>query len=190
LNKLAIRKKFRDLRSAIPESVRTQASANAARLLAAHPVFQSSRNIAAYIAYKSEFDTSLLIDAILNAGKHCYLPILTDGKSLNFARYQRNDELQPNQYSIPEPVGRLHLIHADKLDLVLTPLVAFDKTGSRIGTGGGYYDRTFAFLYADNKTKPFMLGVGYDMQQCDAIEREPWDINLNGVLTESGITIF
>lgn len=135
-------------------------------------------------------ETNLIIDAVWKAGKICYLPVLTSDKTLHFARYQRDDELQINQYHIPEPVGRQHFIPAEKLDLVLTPLVAFDRVGNRIGTGGGYYDRTFAFLFNKPEIVPYMLGVAYQLQECNEIQPEPWDIKLNGVLTENGVIGF
>lgn len=131
-----------------------------------------------------------MIEAVWEAGKICTLPVLTGDKTLHFARYNRHDELQPNQYFIPEPAGRQVLIAAEKLDLVLVPLVAFDHLGNRIGTGGGYYDRTFAFLFNKAEKAPFMLGVGYQIQECEEIQAEPWDIKLNGVLTEAAFIKF
>lgn len=118
------------------------------------------------------------------------MPVLTDVKSLHFVQFDAGDELQPNQHRIPEPVNHQHTIQPEKLDLVITPLVAFDLHGSRLGTGGGYYDRTFAFMYTHPAKAPFLLGLGFAIQQCDAIPAEPWDIKLNGVLTESNLSIF
>lgn len=174
----------------MPENVREQSAAAATQFLIHHPVFASSRYIGCYFANKNEFETKMLIEAIWQAGKVCYLPVLTADKTLHFARYDRNDELQLNQYHIPEPVGRQHFIPVEKLELVLLPLVAFDNHGNRIGTGGGYYDRTFAFLFNKPEKAPFMLGVGYQLQECESVQPEPWDIKLNGVLTETGVHLF
>ena len=130
------------------------------------------------------------MQAIWQADKICYLPILTDTKVLQFIRYNRDDELQPNQHFIPEPVNRQQTIHPEKLDLVIMPLIAFDPCGNRIGTGGGYYDRTFAFLFNHPTVAPFMLGLAFQLQKCPEIYPEPWDIKLNGVLTESEFITF
>lgn len=131
------------------------------------------------------------MESIWQAGKICYLPVLTDTQSLQFVRYDRDDELQLNQHLIPEPVNRHQIIHAEKLDIVLTPLLAFDREGNRIGTGGGYYDRTFAFLFNHPETAPFMLGLGYACQELsEIIQAESWDIKLNGILTEAELTKF
>lgn len=170
--------------------IRDQSAQSAAELLRQHALFQQSRHIACYIAYGSEFLTRPLIETIWQEGKICYLPVLTDTKSLQFVQYNAGDELQPNQHFIPEPVNHQHSIQPEKLDLVITPLVAFDLQGNRLGTGGGYYDRTFAFMYTHPVKAPFLLGLGFDMQQSDAIPSEPWDIKLNGVLTETRVFIF
>jgi 5-formyltetrahydrofolate cyclo-ligase len=164
---------------------REKSAVAAAKLIIQHPLFQSSQHIACYSAFKDEFETRSLIEAIWHADKNCYLPVLADTKTLQFVRYRHDDELQLNQYSIPEPIHREYIITAEKLDIVLTPLVAFDRCGNRIGTGGGYYDRSFAFLFNKPEKSPYMLGVGYALQECEEIETDYWDIKLNGVLTES-----
>jgi len=191
LNKLVLRKKYRELRADIKENIRHESAVAAAQLLAKHPLFQISRHIACYHSYKDEFQTGPIMEAIWQAGKICYLPVLADAKSLQFVRYNHEDELQLNQHLIPEPVNRQQIIHAEKLDLVLTPLVAFDREGNRIGTGGGYYDRSFAFLFNHPDKAPFMLGLAYQVQEyLEKIQAEPWDIKLNGILTESELTEF
>jgi 5-formyltetrahydrofolate cyclo-ligase len=77
-------------------------------------------------------------------------------------------------------------IAARKLDLVLTPLVAFDKNCQRIGMGGGYYDRTFSFLRARQQLlKPKLVGLAFACQQVPEIPANPWDIRLYSVITES-----
>lgn len=169
---------------------REDAARLAANLLQEHPLFKAARHIACYYACGDEFQTHPLIETIWQAEKICYLPVLSDAKTLQFRQYDKNDELQDNQYSIPEPVSTRHAVHAEKLDLVLMPLVAYDGKGGRIGTGGGYYDRTFAFMFTHQEKIPTLLGVGYAAQYCNDIQPEPWDIGLNGVLTEQELTLF
>ena len=71
---------------------------------------------------------------------------------------------------------------------MLLPLLAFDRAGNRIGYGGGYYDRTLHFLQKPSAMppKPSLLGVGYTFQEVPAIDRDPWDIPLVGMVTEEG----
>jgi 5-formyltetrahydrofolate cyclo-ligase len=125
------------------------------------------------------------MEIIWRAGKCCYLPVLNDDKTLSFVRYDKGDALCPNRYSIQEPVNAENEISADQLDLVITPLIAFDFAGHRLGTGGGYYDRTFAFIKAGEVKRPFMLGLGFAAQQADALSVDDWDVLLDGVVTEN-----
>lgn len=165
--------------------------ANAARdMLIKEEIFKQSRHIACYYAFKSEFATQPIMEAIWQAEKVCYLPVLTESKALKFVRYDQRDELQPNQYAIPEPVNMEVTVSPDKLDLVILPLVAFDSSGMRLGTGGGYYDRTFAFLQTRQEHKPFMLGLAYASQQAESISAEAWDIKMDAVLTEKALLTF
>lgn len=105
--------------------------------------------------------------------------------------YRPGDALAPNRFRIPEPIirgGKRISLHA--IDLLLTPLVAFDKTGTRVGMGGGYYDRTFAYL-AKRTTwkKPKLLGLGYSFQEVNNLTRNFWDIPIYGVVTEKNLQI-
>lgn len=178
------------MRAAVSLDEREREAIAATNLLKLHPLFQESRHIACYYAYGHEFETRHIIEAIWAADKICYLPILTDTKTLNFMQYNQNDELQPNQHLIPEPVSNQHVIYPEKLDMVLVPLLAFDLQGNRVGTGGGYYDRTFAFMYTHPARAPFLLGLGFALQESTEIHSEPWDIKLNGILTEKNIILF
>ena len=191
-SKFALRKKYRDIRAVIPTTYRTDAAIAAAKLFANHPLFKRSHHIACYLAVNNEFDTSPIIEAIWLAKKFCYLPVLTkeQEKSLFFVRYEQGDPLHRNRYSILEPINISQKISPDQLDITITPLVAFDLLGHRLGTGGGYYDRTFAFLHETTEKKPHMLGLAYAAQQTQHLPFDPWDILLEGVITEQSIIIF
>jgi 5-formyltetrahydrofolate cyclo-ligase len=104
-----------------------------------------------------------------------------------------------NVFGIPEPEGCKNTFPAAGLDLVLAPLVAFDSQCHRIGMGGGYYDRTFAFLNTQKEkrglasvdegelkdlSQPFLMGVAHVCQQVDVIQPESWDVTLDGICTD------
>jgi 5-formyltetrahydrofolate cyclo-ligase len=74
----------------------------------------------------------------------------------------------------------------------LAPLVAFDRNGTRLGMGGGYYDRAFAFLRApaDGGRRPVLLGLGYEFQKVAELIRQPWDVPLDAAVTESALYVF
>lgn len=188
LNKSDLRKHFREICSKISPANREKAAQSAAKRLINLPVFKQSEKIACYLAAKHEFDTSPIIEAIWQAKKQCYLPIVVseeNEKILQFERYEYGDALHLNRYSILEPINTTRRIIPENLDMVIVPLIAFDCYGHRLGTGGGYYDRTFAFLHAQTKQAPQMIGLGYTAQQIATLPFDPWDILLNGVLTEN-----
>jgi len=148
-----------------------------------------SHRIAAYLAADGEIDPAPLLKYLWSAGKQIYLPVLVPFSpyKLWFARFNPDDLLAFNRFGIPEPVQR-HLIKPSALDLVLTPLVAFDIAGHRIGMGGGFYDRTFAFLQRrQHWHKPDMVGLAYEFQKQATIKPNSWDIPLDAVATESRI---
>jgi 5-formyltetrahydrofolate cyclo-ligase len=196
VSKIELRKHYRDLRSHVAPMARHAAALAAADLLVHLPLFKASRHIACYLSLKNEFDTMPLIEAIWKAKKHCYLPVLTQHKDdqgkeqnlLKFIRYEYGDPLHMNRYSILEPSPLKKEIALELIDVVIMPLVAFDSQGHRLGTGGGYYDRTFAsrhsVLQDDPNKKPKMIGLGYTIQQAESLPEDPWDLLLDNVLTE------
>jgi 5-formyltetrahydrofolate cyclo-ligase len=190
--KLQLRRYFREVRCQIPLAHRQAAAQAAAGFLANQAVFRASMHIACYLHVKDEFDSTPVIETIWSANKYCYLPVLTgeNENSLTFVRYNSGDPLHMNRYQIPEPANITNTISPFDLDIVLTPLVAFDLRGCRLGTGGGYYDRTFSFLHGGVSRKPLIIGLAYALQQADSIPDDPWDISLDGVVTESGFMLF
>lgn len=187
--KFTIRKNVLTQCSQINSEQRRKAATSAANLLLESNLFQSSQRIACYLSLTNEFDTDPIIQAIWQEGKNCYLPVLEPEKKLLFAPYHPNDALTKNKYQIPEPSNK-NFISAENLDLVIVPLVGFNLQGKRLGKGGGYYDRTFSFRSNTAHHKPFLLGLGYGLQQIDDLPSEPWDVRLDGVLTEHTLVIF
>ncbi len=185
--KSELRQHFRKLRQQISPSDRESAAQAAALLLVQQAFFKRSQHIACYFAVNDEFDTRMVIEAIWQAGKYCYLPVIAEQKEkiLSFVRYTDGDALEPNQYHILEPVDKSNALMAAELDLVILPLLAFDDQGHRLGTGGGYYDRSFAFL-GEQERKIALIGLAYARQQADSLPVDPWDIGLDAVLTEEG----
>lgn len=176
-------------RRELDDHARRHAALNLARQLARHPRFIHARRIAAYLAVNGEISLQAVIDMALAMNKEVYLPVLLPFMAgrLWFARYRHGDILIRNRYGIPEPrCNHRNMISTQALDLVLTPLVAFDEQRNRLGMGGGYYDRSFAFLLRRRHwKKPYMLGVAHDFQRVRRLQPQPWDVPLDGVVTDT-----
>lgn len=167
----------------------------AARLLAQRilrrPWYIQARGIAVYIAADGEIDPAALIRRALKDGKRIYLPQLRPGNRLAFCEYRAGDRLRRNRFGIPEPLD-VRRVALGKLDVVLLPLVAFDRHGNRLGMGGGFYDRTFARLHAAplqsrrSSGAPSLVGLAHGFQHVAELAIQPWDVPVRGVLTDGG----
>lgn len=184
-----LRQRIRQLRRSLTRAEADDCAEQLAQRTARHALVLQSQRIAAYLATDGEIDPYPLMQSLWESGKTLYLPVLvpfSNGK-LWFAEFRPSDKLMFNRFGIPEPVRR-RLIKPCALDLVLTPLVAFDSSGHRIGMGGGYYDRSFAFLRRRQYwRKPHLLGLAYELQKQTSIEPNDWDIPLDAVATEACI---
>jgi 5-formyltetrahydrofolate cyclo-ligase len=146
--------------------------------------FRRSRRIAFYQAVRGEVDPHLLMQRAWEMGKRCYLPVCHPLKSsLLFLPYSADDTLTPNRYGILEPSHCKRACLPYALDLVFVPLVAFDTDGNRLGSGKGYYDRTFAYLNRfPAGRRPLLIGLAYDFQQVAPIKPASWDVVLDDVV--------
>lgn len=120
--------------------------------------------------------------------KHVFAPIVKKNNVLQFQELQAKSILRRNNYGLFEPCDG-PLINANGLDVVITPLVAFDHLNNRIGMGGGYFDRTFAFL-KDRQSyfHPKLIGVAFACQKTEKIAPNPWDIGLFSIISEHSKT--
>ena len=184
-----LRQTIRQQRRALTHKEASLCAEQLAHQASKHPLVRRSSRIAAYLSSDGEIDPQPLLQSLWSAGKQVYLPVLVpfSRQTLWFARFNPDDMLAYNRFGIPEPVRR-RLIKPSALDLVLAPLVAFDAAGHRIGMGGGFYDRTFAFLQQrQHWYKPKLLGLAYEFQKQAAIKTNKWDIPLDAIATESCI---
>jgi 5-formyltetrahydrofolate cyclo-ligase len=150
-----------------------------------------ARRIGAFWSADGELDPRQLMRRALACGARGFLPVLRPGRQrrLWFLPFAPGESLVPNRLGIPEPRrGRRHLRLPWTLDLLLVPLVGFDSDCNRIGMGGGFYDRTLAFLRRRTHwRRPRLIGIAHECQRIARIEPRPWDIPLDGVATELGV---
>lgn len=189
----SLRQKLRAQRQTLDEHEQSQRSFRAVQHLIGHRVFSAAQHIACYLPNDGELDITPLIDQAWAMGKTVYLPVLSliHRNHLHFLPYRPDDELVRNRFGIPEPIVKSRrMIDLKRLDLVLMPLVGFDARGNRLGMGGGFYDRSFAFLRRRQYwLKPRLLGVAYDFQEVKKLDSNAWDVPLNGVATETGVRL-
>lgn len=190
MEKQQLRREMRARRRALSPHQQRQASRQLYRLLIRQPLFVRSHHIAFYLANDGEIDPGPLLEAALRMGKACYLPVLKKNaeNQLLFVRYYQGSPLRRNRYGIPEPTARRgDILPARKLDLALLPLVAFDRHGGRLGMGGGFYDRSFAFKHSHLAPAPYLLGLAHECQEVERLMPAQWDIPLHAVITGRSI---
>lgn len=152
--------------------------------------FKQAKRIAFYWPFKGEINPLPILYRALKMGKRCYLPVLHPNKTkhLLFVEYRLGDKLRLNRYGIKEPrLGFRPALAARMLNTVFVPLLAFTQGGQRLGTGGGYYDKTFAFLLK-GKYPLKLVGLSYEFQKLERIPHEKWDLLLWGIATEKQFT--
>lgn len=189
----ALRRALRARRGQTSRAERRAASAALTQRLSNLPAFQRAGCIAAYWPADGEINPLPALRWAYAAGKACYLPVLCPQRDghLHFAPWWPGAPLRRNRFGIVEPIApRRHWLAPRMLDLVLLPLVAFDGAGNRLGMGGGYYDRSFAFRRRAAVRRPGLIGVGFDWQRVDRLPRRAWDVPLDAVLTERHRHVF
>lgn len=188
-----LRQTIRARRRELPPARRTVAAAAVARQLRRHRLYREAHDIALFIANDGELSPHLVARLAARARKRCYLPVLRPGNRLAFVRYLPDiTVLRPNRFGIDEPRFRPRdIVPPTALDLVLMPLVAFDGQGNRLGMGGGFYDRTFAFMRRRHHRRwPVLIGIAWELQHVRRLDSEPWDIPLGAVVTEKRLRLF
>ena len=184
-----LRAQLREVRRSLPAAQRIAAAdALAQRLLALPMLAQTDPSTAGYAAGYWAMDGEIGLHAFqlrLPKGWIYCLPILHPDDTLRFAPWRPGDPLVTNRYGIPEPdISPDAALHADAMTLVLLPLVGFDAHCHRLGMGGGWYDRSFAFRNSQ-PAPPWLVGVGFAAQQTDAITHEQWDIRMDAICCEN-----
>ncbi len=189
-----LRRQLRAARGALDEGLRQRHDQRIHASLVDQVLFRRARHIAVYLACGGEFDPAPLVRAAWRQGQSVYLPILVArDQPMLFAPHEPDAVLRPNWFGILEPVvPRERMLAPEQLDLVITPIVGFDPLGFRLGMAGGYYDRSFAFRKddPDRSRGPWLIGVGYELQRLPVQTPRPWDVPLDGVVTEAGLQLF
>lgn len=187
--KKQLRNQARKRRRSLDRQQRTAASARICQRIAASKSFRNARRIALYLPMDGEVDCLPLLESALGAGKEVFLPQLPGRypRAMNFALLDANTTLEPGPMGTVQPARGTRIVaSAREIDLVITPLAAFDSRGNRIGMGAGYYDRTFGFLvHRRHWISPRLVGVAFECQKFPEVPVESWDVPMWGIVTES-----
>ena len=145
------------------------------------PVWRESRTVHCYVASKNnEVDTLGLIIDMLDMGKQVVVPRCVPGsRDLINIRIRSLDMLKTSAYGLMEPeYDPANVISPERFDLIIVPLLAFDRQGGRVGFGGGYYDTLLV------KANCPTVGMAYSFQEVDRVPVEDHDVKLNNIVTE------
>jgi 5-formyltetrahydrofolate cyclo-ligase len=184
------RQQLRAKRRSLSTVEQRSAGASLVSNLRRETFFMRAKRVAIYLANDGEIDPAQLLDTALKSGKQCFLPVLHPMKtnSLYFIEYTSKTQLVANKFGILEPAFNIAQVAVPwSLYIVFMPLVGFDRQGNRMGMGGGYYDRTLAFMNVQKKLKPKLVGLAHSCQEVDLISHQSWDIPLHLIATDREI---
>lgn len=188
-----IRTQLKQRRATLSPWQQHQHARRLAQRLAYHPRLQHAQSIGVYWPVRGESDPRLIRSA-LRPHQKLYLPVLAQRPrhTLRWLLWTPTTRFKNNRFNIPEPlVGRSRSLLSSQLDSVLVPLLGFGEQGQRLGMGGGFYDRSFAFLHRKPRPlKPILIGIGYEFQKITDLKSASWDVRLNSLVTECGIRHF
>ena len=180
-----LRKEIRQHRNALSVTEQSNAATALTERLSNHNQIQQAKRIAIYLSNDGELSTANFIDWCWQNHKDVYLPVVHPFSKGNllFLHYQQDTKLVSNMYGILEPqLDVTKVCPLQQLDIICTPLVAFDNSGARLGMGGGFYDRSLAQW---QQTKLYPIGLAHDCQLVEKVPTESWDIPLPEIITPS-----
>ena len=178
--KAALRADAMARRDALPEDVRARASAQIVERALAVIEPLKPGVVAAYHAIRTEVVPAAIVDWALRRGLVVVLPAVRNAATLVFRRYRAGDPLAAGGFGTLSPTPDAPEIAPD---VVVTPMIAFDRAGVRLGHGRGYYDRGILALHAKG-LRPALVGLAFSVQEVGAIPTEPHDVGMDWIVTE------
>ena len=178
--KSQLRQRCKAIRKELGDEIRQQASLTICAHLAAWDIFQTSENILTYMPIRSEVDLRSLLNDFPE--KHWSLPRILPGEDGRMVFHEYDpDNLIVHPYGMAEPAPHLPQVPADEIQLVLAPGLAFDRSGKRLGYGGGYYDRFFQGF------KGVSLGVVFQALLLEGLPNGEHDVPVDWLVSENGL---
>ncbi|HUR70216.1 MAG TPA: 5-formyltetrahydrofolate cyclo-ligase [Candidatus Thermoplasmatota archaeon] len=180
MDKSRQRDEARAIRRSIAPTERAALSARIADHVLSLPEVAQARRVGCYVGVRSEVDTTLLLRALLVKGALVAVPV-TLGDRLQFVRLDHPWTLAPGAHGIPEPRQPWSEVRGDDLQVVIVPGVRFGRDGSRLGNGGGHFDRFLA-----EHPMPLRIGLAFSQQVVESVATEGHDQGMDVLVTEEG----
>jgi len=186
LDKVAVRKMMTQRRNDLNVKQIIELSRKIEANLFSCEDFLSRQHILYYLSFGKEVSTDAMILRSLLLHKKVYVPrIKKNGRKIEICEIkslETNFEL--NNFGIREPSGTcIQIVSPNKIDVVVTPGLAFDCSGGRIGSGGGYFDK----LFEDLPNNSLSIGIAYSFQILGSLHQDSWDKKVQKVITEEGM---
>lgn len=188
MNKKALRSDILERRKEIPAATRAQAPHSILNQLLTMSEFIKAETVSSFVSFRDELDMTPTNEWILANGKILLLPYIDPAqRKMSFYEVRDLSSLQRNDYGILEPDPKVHELFDElNIECVLTPGVAFDANGYRLGYGGGFYDKFFSRI---RKTTP-RIGVAFEIQFVDRLPTEAYDEPVHYLISEKTIRKF
>jgi 5-formyltetrahydrofolate cyclo-ligase len=185
--KQAMRTRIAAARDALDPSWRTWASDAMVRRIAALPTFETARTVLLSAPFRSEWDAAPLIDVALASGKRVALPRVDESaRMLELCRIDdARRDIVAGYRGVREPARHCEAVPASAVDWVLVPGSACDRSGARLGYGGGYYDRLLPLL----PEGAARVAGAFSAQIVVDVPSAPHDIRMDTVVTEGGVVV-
>lgn len=190
MDKRALRRFLRRQRQSLSPHDQRLASQRLCQQLKALPELRRARRVSLYLPVNGEIDPTPLLPWLRKRHVEIYLPVLRPFSTnvLWFVAYRPTTPMVKNRFGIWEPelrfsAQRHNRLPAWALDTLIVPLVGFDGNANRMGMGGGFYDRSLAFMHRPGPS-PTLIGVAHACQRVASLPVEPWDVPLQAVVSD------
>lgn len=182
--KKSLRTHFKNKRIGLKKRVWESSNEGIRKHLIGWDVFKKAETVHSYIsiATQREVDTLEIIKYCFAQGKKTVVPIMEANRQLRHSYLTDVNKVKKNDWGVLEPISELKA-NLQLLDLVLVPLLAVDKHGTRLGYGAGYYDGFLSEIHSST----FKIGLLADGFNVCSLPKDPWDVALDGFISEKGI---
>ncbi|MBT8114452.1 MAG: 5-formyltetrahydrofolate cyclo-ligase [Arenicella sp.] len=188
LEKGKLRKLVRSKRDGLSKATLADAARRVAENAAQFAALQNATRVLSYVAVAGEISPETIVAQL--HGATTYLPRIDDYQKHTMQFYPAENPRTRNRFNIQEPIANGSPVEGRTLDAVLLPLLLFDRSGTRVGMGGGYYDRAFAFrLKEPDSSRPLLIGLAHHFQEVASLVREPWDVPLDAIITDHELIV-